>query len=110
MPSVSTRSTLTIDVRRCLGNANLGDARRGILEAPMPRFIWLVRGVEPSGTLDILLDATGIEQMNLCFRCVAHGTDLPAWFAGMREEVIEGSRQFGCEDIAEQILGLGGTL
>jgi hypothetical protein len=90
--------------RECLDNAALGGARRGVLEATMPRFIWLLRGNEPSGALDILLDATGLEQMPLCFRCVAHGTDLPEWFAGLRAQVIAGSRQFGCEDIAERIL------
>jgi hypothetical protein len=92
--------------QECLDNAALGDARRAILEASMPRFIWLVRGTEPNGTLDILLDATGLEQMPLCFRCVAHGSALPDWFDAMRDEVTEGSRQFGCESVATQILAL----
>jgi hypothetical protein len=95
--------------QECLGNPALGEARRGILEASMPRFIWLVRGVEASGTLDILLDATGLEQMPLCFRCVAHGTELPTWFDAMRDQVVEGSRQFGCESIAAQILANSGA-
>ncbi len=91
--------------RECLDNAALGDGRRRVLEAAMPRFIWLLRGTASDGALDILLDATGLEQMPLCFQSVAHGTDVPEWFAALRPQVLEGSREFGCADIAEQILG-----
>jgi hypothetical protein len=102
------RLTTVNDYKRdCLENAALGDGRRHILEATMPRFIWLIRGTEPGGALDILLDATGLEQMPLCFRCVAQGTDLPEWFAALGAQVVEDSRQFDCADIAQQILDLG---
>jgi hypothetical protein len=52
-------------------SAAAGPLRRSLLEARMPRFIWRAIGLTGGRPeLEVLFDATGIENANCCFRAV----------------------------------------
>ena len=91
--------------RECIDNAALGTRRRTLLEAPMPRFMWLVRGIEgASGAVDLLFDATGLETTDLCFRSVTHGTDIVEWLRVFSDAVPSQARDFGCDGIVRRLI------
>ena len=91
--------------RECIDDAALGRGRREVLEAAMPRFIWLVRGTTADlGRLDLLFDATGVDTVDGCFRCVTYGTDIVEWFKALSHSVLDDGQKFQCGSIVKAII------
>jgi hypothetical protein len=78
------------------------EARRGVLERAMPRFIWVARAEHRAGGgLDLLFDATGIGGDDLCFARVDRGSSVPAT---LRAAGLEGAQFEGAEATAAVLL------
>lgn len=88
----------------CIDKSLRGDQRQRLLEAQMPRYIWLARGRDGSNTVDLLFDATGLETVDFCFRCVDDGTNLVEWLVALRDAALDAAQSFECEEIVQQVL------
>jgi hypothetical protein len=58
----------------CLNHPRV-EARQVVLEASLPRYLWLARALHDDGSgFDLLFDATGLELSNLCLGAVSLGS------------------------------------
>jgi hypothetical protein len=77
------------DYKQELRSSASAASMRGVLERPLPRFLWIASARHKTGTgFDLLFDATGIESDNLCVLRVDRGSPLPKSLqaAGLRQD------------------------